>query len=234
MSDQIKVELQEWLGSDRTIAEAAWVSSTDRSKAIAKTDEQVKKLVIQLAEEGHGVPFEHVIMRFWIRLPIAIDRQLVKHRISSHSGASGRYRTMPHRYLNVAPDVHDIIEKLWEVHANNDIDPIQQYYETCEQANLYYQEIVNELKNNQKDGIITNQEMKRCREFFRGMLPQHNMTETVLTINLRSLANFLKLRLKANAQPEIQQIANLMLASIKEKNIAPTAIEWLEKNDWKI
>lgn len=223
----ISVELQAHFGNDRTIAEAAWVSSTSRSKVVTKTDEQVKKLIIQLAEEGHGVPFEHVVYRFWIKLPIAIDRQLVKTRIASHSGASGRYRTMPNQYLEISEDVFEIINKI-------DISMFDNYETNCNKANVDYQNAVKQLKEAEKSGIITNPELKRAREFLRGQLPQHNMTETVWTINLRSLANFMRLRLKPNAQPEIQLIAKLMLEEIKKVNNCPTAIEWLEKNDWRI
>lgn len=228
MSGQIKIELQDTFGSDRVIAEAAWTSSTDRNKAVAKTDEQVSKLVRQLAEEGHGVPFEHVCMRFWISLPVAIDRQLVKHRISSHSGASGRYRTMPNRYLDVPEDIFDTMVAAGLGPAT------QRYVEVCEVANHTYQTIVADLKTAEREQRLSNAQLKRCREFFRGMLPQHNMTETVWTVNLRSFANFMKLRDKPNAQPEIQFIAKEMHRLIKAVGFCPVAVQTLEQKGWVI
>ena len=60
------------------------------------------------------------------------------------------------------------------------------------------------------------------------------MTERVTIINLRSFCNFMKLRNKPNAQPEIRYLAEQMLKEVKAKNVCPIAIEILEKNDWII
>ena len=95
-------------------------------------------------------------------------------------------------------------------------------------------QLLNIYKEFEKNNIITNAELKRAREFYRGMLPQHNMTERVTTMNLRSFANFIKLRLKPEAQPEIQEVAKLMLTVVKQSNACPIAIEWLEKNEWSL
>lgn len=227
---QIKVELQEIMGNDRLIAEAAWTSSLDYQRKEARTDDDVKRVVEMLATAKHSVPFESVVLRFWMRIPIAIDRQLMTHRIASHSGMSGRYRTMPNEYLNIPEDCANIIEKL----SPKKLDPIYEYHDHCDKANAYYQIMMADFKAAKDAGEITNAEYKRLREFWRGILPQHNMTERVTVINLRSLANFLKLRLKPDAQPEIQYVAKLMLEQLKTKNVAPIAIEWLEKNDWNI
>jgi thymidylate synthase ThyX len=60
------------------------------------------------------------------------------------------------------------------------------------------------------------------------------MTERVTVMNLRSFSNYYKLRSKSDAQPEIRQIAELMLESIIEKNICPIAIKALSDNNWSI
>jgi thymidylate synthase ThyX len=72
---QICVELQEAMGSDRSVANSAWTSSFDKNKRDIKTDEQVADLVKRLALEGHSTPFESVVFRFWLRIPIFVDRQ---------------------------------------------------------------------------------------------------------------------------------------------------------------
>jgi flavin-dependent thymidylate synthase len=225
----IKVELQEWMGSDRKIAEAAWTSSFDLEKKLARNDDDVKRVVNLLADSKHSVPFESVIFRFWIKLPIQIDRQHMTHRIGSHSGMSGRYRTMPSEFQEVPNDIKAILTK----HAHY-YDYVEEYNERCEKANTSYNLMVSELKQSENAGRISNKEMKRAREFFRGMLPQNNMTERVTVMNLRSFANYYKLRSKPDAQPEIQHISNLMLEQVRQKNICPIAIEALEKNSWAI
>lgn len=228
--NQIKVELQESMGNDRTIASAAWTSSLDYQKKQTKTDEDVIRVVKMLAENKHATPFESVIFRFWIKLPIAIDRQHMTHRIASNNGMSGRYRTMPNEYLEVPQDVIDIYNKVHPMEAEL---MIQTYNKLCKDANDFYENECKAMKAASTD-MITNNDYKRVREFLRGVLPQHNMTERVTIMNLRSFANYQKLRNSSHAQPEIRQIAQLMLEQVKKANIAPIAIEWLEKNNWDI
>lgn len=229
MINQIKVELQEWLGTDKSIAEAAWTSSLTKQGKDKRTAEDVKRVVQMLANDGHSTPFESIVLRFWIKLPITADRQHVTHRIATHNGMSGRYRTMPDEWLQTPQDVLSIGEKAWSG-QRYDLD----YEHFCHAANNWYRKTLESLKDAEKAGNITNDEYKRAREFYRGVLPQNNMTERLTIMNLRSFANYQKLRNKPNAQPEIQDIARQMLEQVKLKDVAPVAIEWLEKNDWKI
>lgn len=231
---EIKVELQETLGSDRMIAEAAWTSSLTDEKKDLKTEADVKRVVNMLADLKHSTPFESVVFRFWLRLPIAIDRQHMTHRIASHSGMSGRYRTMPDDWYGVPQDVKDILSKF----QPKQIIPLEsfevQYNIYCKWANRLYNDSIKRLKYEEKNGVISNLEFKRVREFFRGVLPQHNMTERVTLMNLRSFSNYYKLRSKSDAQVEMQIISKSMLEEIKKKNICPIALEALERNNWSI
>ncbi len=226
---QILVELQEWMGSDRRIAEAAWTSSLCLEDKEIKEEKDVNRLVNMLANKGHSVPFESVVFRFWISLPIQTDRQHMTHRIASHSGLSGRYRTMPLEWYKMPQDVLDILNGpvgLSEVEA--------QYESLCKTANEWYKSCLLSLKAGEKRGEISNEQYKRMREFIRGVLPQNNMTERVTIMNLRSFSNYYRLRAKTDAQPEIQLIAKEMLKLIEEKNICPVAIEALKRNQFQI
>jgi thymidylate synthase (FAD) len=225
---EIQVELQESMGSDKSIANSAWTSSFNKEIRGNKTDEDVKRIVNMLADSKHSVPFESVVFRFWIKMPIFIDRQHMTHRIASHSGLSGRYRTMLTQYYDLPDDVHDILIKI------NLESEMEKYIESCEIATNNYTFAMNKLKEAKKNGIITELEFKRCREILRGQLPLANMTERTTVINLRSFANYYKLRNKDDAQKEIQFIANQMLEQIKQSNICPIAIEALERNNWTI
>ncbi len=235
---QIKVELQSVFGNDREIANSAWTSSLTLQSKQKRSDEDVKKIVTMLAEQKHSTPFESVIFKFWIKLNIVTDRQLMTHRIASHNGMSGRYRTMPSEYLEVPQDVESIVQKLQGLTYPNPTNTAFQlegeYYRICEEANNFYSCAMTALKLREKDGSISNKEYKRLREFFRGVLPQNNMTERVTIMNLRSFANFQRLRNSEHAQPEIQQVAKLMLEEVKKSNVCPIAIECLEKNGWVI
>lgn len=225
---QIKVELQETMGTDKTIADSAWTSSLTFQDKQNRSKEDVERVVNMLADNKHSSPFESIIFRFWFKLPIAIDRQLMTHRIASHNGLSGRYRKMPTEFFELPQDVTSILK------INSKLKYQKQYNKLCKQTNSFYSEIVDDIKNLKDNKIITNDEYKRVRESFRGVLPQHNMTERVTTMNLRSFANFIKLRLSSSAQPEIRYLAQLMLNEIKTANICPIAIEALERNNWVI
>lgn len=230
MSDQIKVELQESMGNDRSIAEAAWTSSLTYTGKQKRTDSEVDKLVSKLIEEKHATPIESVIFKFWIKLPIQTDRQHMTHRIASHNGMSGRYRTMPNEWLHESLDIKNIISKVKERRINIS----NMYEDLCKQANDFYRELLVDLKEAEQAEEISNKEYKRLREFYRGVLPQNNMTERVTIMNLRSFANYQKLRNSDHAQPEIRKIAELMLEAVEKANICPVAIKALKNNNWEI
>jgi len=243
--EQIQVELQDCMGSDRRIAEAAWTSSYGQAKQQDKTDEEVARVVRMMAKSGHGTPFESVVMRFWIRLPIFTDRQHMTHRIATHNGLSGRYRTIPTDYYDIPDDVQDLFDKAsggdikerWTRALGHDakfceLDLLEMYLNSCEIAANNYRMGVNFLKEAEKDKLITNAEFKRVREVWRAQVPVGTMVERVSIFNLRSFANYMRHRLSPHAQQEIQQVARLMLQQVKDKAIAPVALEELEKQNW--
>lgn len=229
---QIIVELQDSMGSDASIANAAWTSTYDKDKRDVKYDdeEKVNNLVPRLIRDGHGTPIESVVFRFWMRIPIYTDRQIMTHRIASHNGLSGRYRTMPNDWYHIPDDCKNILD-----HAiSNSSALIKRYDDICETAFQEYNNILTSLKREEKANNITNAEYKRCREVLRGMLPVSGMTERTTMMNLRSFANFIRQRLDAHAQPEIQLVAQKMLEEVEKANICPIAINTLKEVKWKI
>lgn len=233
---QIKVELQETMGSDKSIAEAAWTSSLDLQKKESRTISDVERVVKMLADNKHSTPFESVIFRFWIKMPIQTDRQHMTHRIGSHNGMSGRYRTMPSEYLEVPDELKIIYSKLGKDNNTTNFQRgiLDHYEQLCSTANQFYAESLDYLKQKEKEGKITNYEYKRCREFLRGVLPQNNMTERITIFNLRSFANYQKLRNSEHAQPEIKYVAELMLDAVINSKVCPIAIKALIQNNWEI
>jgi thymidylate synthase (FAD) len=233
---KILVELQEYMGSDASIANAAWTSTYDKDRREDKYDDpqKVASIVPGLIKAGHGTPIESVILRFWIRLPIFTDRQHMTHRIASHNGLSGRYRTLPGDWYTVPIDVVGIFNKAKERPLGDaGFDEREKYDEVCRMANYNYTRQVLVLKNAEKAGRITNAEFKRARECVRGQLPTAGMVERTTIMNLRSFANYQFQRNSSHAQPEIRQIATLMLEQVKEANVAPIAISTLESIGWK-
>lgn len=229
MNGQILVELQEFMGSDESIANAAWTSTYDKSKREDKYDdlEKVANIVKRLILDGHGTPVESVVLRFWIRMPIFTDRQHMTHRVASHNGLSGRYRTMPLDWFSVPKDVQEIVEKAG---VGRDLAAI--YEASCKLATENYSVSIDRLRESEKLGWITNAEFKRAREVLRGQLPTAGMVERTTIMNLRSFANYQRQRNSPHAQPEIRTVAQLMLAEVKRVGVAPTAIQTLESIGW--
>jgi thymidylate synthase (FAD) len=233
---KILVELQEYMGSDASIANAAWTSTYDKDKREDKYDdpEKVANIVPGLIKAGHGTPIESVILRFWIRLPIYTDRQHMTHRIASHNGLSGRYRTLPNDWFSLPKDVCDMYDRLNpNPHGATPMAKLG-YDSICQQAYSFYNEQLRELKLQEKWGKITNAEFKRAREVLRGVLPTAGMVERTTIMNLRSFANYQFQRNSDHAQPEIRQIAKLMLEEVEKANVCPVAVSTLKSIGWKL
>lgn len=229
MSDQILVELQESMGSDRSIANAAWTSTYNKDLRESKYDDSAKvaNIVERLIKDGHGTPIESVIFRFWIRMPIFTDRQHQTHRIQSSNGLSGRYRTMPLDWYKLPRDVKLILQEA-------DEELIAIYEDSCQIATKNYKHSIEELKKARDLTRITDAEFKRAREVLRGQLPTAGMVERTTIMNLRSFANYQKQRNSDHAQPEIRIVAQKMLEAVKAANICPVAIKTLESIGWQI
>jgi thymidylate synthase (FAD) len=86
----IVVELLSYNGSDRQIAEAAWVSTGSFGQ-----DEAVPGLINYLMKHRHGSPFEHGQMIFRIHAPIFVWREWHRHRVGfSYNEESARYKKL--------------------------------------------------------------------------------------------------------------------------------------------
>jgi thymidylate synthase (FAD) len=231
--EQIKVELQETMGSDQAIANAAWTSTYNKEKREDKYDDpaKVEDIVRRCIRDGHSVPVESVIFRFWIRLPIFADRQHMTHRIASHNGLSGRYRTVPSDFYGVPDDICDIFDK---IHPGAGSTLWQDYRVFMEEEYRWYKEKLGLLKLAEDSTLITNAEYKRSREFLRGVLGSSFMVERTTIFNLHSFANYQRLRNSKHAQPEIKRIAELMLGEVVRARVAPIAIDELQKQGWMI
>lgn len=235
MTGKILVELQEHMGSDASVANAAWVSTYDKDRREEKYDDpdKVASLVPRLIRDGHSVPVESVILRFWIRMPIFCDRQHMTHRIASHNGLSGRYRTLPEDWFSLPPDCVEIMNRS-SVNNNMGDYTKEEFDGLCSRANSFYKGKLALLKQSEAEQKISNAEYKRVREVLRGVLPTSGMIERTTIFNLRSFANYQKLRNSSHAQPEIREVARLMLEEVKKANIAPITIATLEEIGWRI
>jgi thymidylate synthase (FAD) len=85
--DQGWIELQDIMGDDLAIVNAARVSFLGESKGGDKD----KKLLFYLLNHRHTSPFEQVEFKFRVRAPVVTWWQWVRHRMWNFNAQSGRY-----------------------------------------------------------------------------------------------------------------------------------------------
>lgn len=192
-----KVQLIGFYGTDETIALSAW-TSTSRDLTEEKR-QRIPELVRRLWFDGHETPFEKVQLHFLVTCDIASHIHLLKHRISSLNAESARYKELKDDKYYVPDDwtniigTQDGIMTLWS----------EKLIQSTERSILLYHEALNELTP-----ILGR---KRAKETARYFLPYNTQITSDVMFNLRSFANFFRLRNSEHAQVEIQQIARQMM-----------------------
>ena len=90
------VELVKHAASDADVLWAARVS-TKGEQSLAEVEADPGRsagLINFMMRDRHGTPFEHSSMTFYVRAPIFVFREFVRHRTFSYNEESGRYRRL--------------------------------------------------------------------------------------------------------------------------------------------
>lgn len=202
------VRLVDSMGDDASIVQAARVSygpgTTTKRKDV--------KLLRYLHDNKHMSPFEQVSLKFHIKMPIFIARQMVRHRTAKINEVSARYSQMKPEF--------------WFPCSRDDI---RSQDTKNKQGSKGTQEIPDELCSRwfssslEAHNLYTDLlEAGVAREQARAVLPVSLYTEWYWKIDLRNLLHFLKLRLHPHAQTEMQEYARA-IAILAEK-VAPETI----------
>jgi flavin-dependent thymidylate synthase len=185
-----KVELIGYYGSDEIIACSAW-TSTNRNLTEEKR-ERIPNLINMLWINGHETPFEKGMVHFLVDTDIASHIHLLKHRISSLNAESARYKELKEDKYYIPED--------W---PTNWQDRLQEYTKL---GNTLYHECIDEL-----EPFIGRKRAKESARFFK---TYNSQIQADVSFNMRSFANFQKLRNSEHAQKEIRDIAQQMLALV--------------------
>lgn len=204
-----KVTLEDVKGTDDLIVKAARVSIQGLPSTQAVHDNPLR-LIGLLMREGHHVPFEHASMTFGIECSLSTQQQLLKHRMSSISQTSARYREMQPRFY-APPSQRPLTQSGpaigYEITADNP-DQANKYQWICRTIREHCTESWDRYQAALKFGIP--------KEVARDLLPTSLMTTSMVTVNLRSLFNLLSLRTvrdvpyPSHPQYEIAQVATAM------------------------
>ncbi len=206
----VTVELVKAQASDADVVFAARVSTLGEQTLATVDDDATSSrgLINFLMRDRHGTPFEHNSMTFYVQAPIFVFREFMRHRMASYNEESGRYRRLdpvfyvpgPERRLiqQGKPGAYDFVDGTPEQHAVVQAATRR----ACTEAYRAYLEMLDA-------GV--------AREVARGVLPVAIYSSMYVTLNARSLMNFLSLRTKREdshfpsfPQREIEMVAELM------------------------
>lgn len=158
------------------------LSGTALKKKI--TPEKRAKLIAQVISSDHTSTIEHVSFTFAIEgVSRVLTHELVRHRIASYSQQSQRYVTAENFRFIIPPSIKSNKQAL-KIYKKLIIED---------------QKIYNDLLNL---GIV--------KEDARFVLPNGAETKIIVTMNARSLFNFLRRRMCNRAQWEIRTLAQKM------------------------
>jgi len=210
----VTVELVRASANDSDVLFAARVSTQGEqtlesaSAGTAADESKDRGLINFLMRDRHGSPFEHNSMTFYVQAPIFVFREFMRHRIASYNEESGRYREM--RPVFYVPSEDRNLIQVGKPGAY-DFEP-----GTAEQHKLL-QEVV---KRESESAYSSYQELLDAgiaREVARSVLPLNLYSSMYVTMNARSLMNFLSLRTKhpeshfpSFPQREIEMVAEKM------------------------
>lgn len=221
-----KVELIKHDVSDEDVARAAWVS-TSGEESKTKDPSRIKGLINYLMRDRHGSPFEHGSMTFFVKTPMFIRTEFIRHRIGwSYNEESGRYSELkPHVYI--IPDDRKIIQTGKVGHYQFEAGDPELVSAVQDEQIIIYRKAYESYQRQLKHGV--------SREVARQVLPLNQMTSFYATCNPRSLMAFLSLRTEredamfvSHPQWEIQDVANQMESHFKE--LMPLTWEAFESN----
>ena len=195
------VRLIDVMGTDDSVVQAARVSYGDGTKTV-NTD---RNLIRYLMRHEHTTPFEMCEVKFHIKLPIFVMRQLIRHRTASVNEYSGRYSIMSNEFY--IPETFESQSKVNNQGRGKPLDDIQGklHWDFKTSSKLAYEKYEELL------------EQDLARELARAVLPVSNYTEAYWKCNVKNFLHMIRLRADSHAQWEIQEYANAMYKLVKPK-----------------
>ena len=210
------VELLGFYGSDEVIACSAW-TSTSRELSEDKI-KRVPALIDMLWSNGHETPFEKATVHFLVNCDIASHIHLLKHRMASINAESARYKELKEDKFYLPEDWNGIkttkVEDTWLYILSSHTKRADKLYHDC------------------LEDLTPILGRKRAKESARFFKTYNSQIQADVMFNMRSFANFLKLRNSEHAQVEIREIAQQMLDLVKsiEGNPFEQTIKSITKN----
>ena len=209
------VELVNSMARDSDVAMAARVSTVSGNHEKIVDLEKDAGLINYLMRDRHGSPFEHNAFTFYIEAPIFVFREFMRHRIASYNEESGRYKELSPVFYVPGEDrkLKQVGKPGAYVFEDGTYDQKMMVPASIRRVNT---EAYNAYKKMLDSGI--------AREVARAVLPVNLYSSMYVTMNARSLMNFLSLRTQREGthfpsfpQREIEMVAEKMEEFFAEK-----------------
>jgi len=238
MNHKNSVELITYMGNDSLHSLAAWSSTfaefdidmpeniENRVDVIVnhilnngKKKRTVAELLAFLAENEHTSPFRFSSFVFAATTDIATHIQKLKHRVilEAENGESARYKELqedkmylPNDWngIEISDNINEKDELVLDFIENN---------ETWKQVLEQYTNLGNDLYHYCLKDLIPVLGRKRAKESARFFKTYNSQIQADISFNMRSFANFIKLRNSEHAQLEIREIAQQMWDLVQTK-----------------
>ena len=195
------VKLLDVMGNDEEVENSARISYGEGTRKVNQT----RNLIRYLMRHKHTSPFEMCEVKFHLKLPIFIMRQLVRHRTANLNEYSGRYSVMSDEFY--LPE-GDYLAK--QSTTNN-----QGRGGSLKHSQGLLQFEFNRIYDGAAMAYHVLLENELSREVARAVLPVANYTECIWKIDLHNFFHFVKLRADSHAQREIRDYADAMYELVK-------------------
>lgn len=210
----VSVELVRHMASDEDVIHAAKVSTLGSRAENATPDLGRDMGFIEfLMTNRHGSPFEHSVFTFLIEAPIFVWREFMRHRIASYNEESGRYKQLAPVFYIPAQD-----RALAQVGRPGHYDLVAGTDDQFRVMEAVHEDTARIAYQNYQQLL----DLGVAKEVARMTLPVNIFSSAYVTINARSLMNFLSLRTKREystfpsfPQREIEMVAEKMEESFQ-------------------
>jgi len=192
------VGLVDSMGDDAAIVQAARVSYGAGTKQV----QDDRNLIRYLMRHEHTTPFEMCEVKFHIKLPIFVMRQLVRHRTASINEYSARYSVLTDEFY--IPELEQLqkqstTNKQGREESDWDVDTKQKLQQ---RFRIFFDMNYSDYEQLLEEGM--------ARELARSVLPVSGYTELYWKANLKNFLHMARLRMDSHAQWEIQEYARAM------------------------
>jgi len=207
------VDLIGYYGSDEIIACSAW-TSTSRELSDEKRN-RIGTLIKTLWSSGHETPFEKGVVHFLVNTDVASHVHILKHRLSSLNAESARYKELKEDKFYLPEDWKNIecSENIYFDCCSD--EPSVYSHEGWYEVLRSYTMLGNTLYHKCLEDLTPILGRKRAKESARFFKTYNSQIQADVMFNMRSFANFQKLRNSDKAQLEIQDIAQQMISLVE-------------------